>query len=95
MAPFFLPGAWRADLMAVYGYARLVDDIGDGDLAPGGADAALLGVAPDRADDRTALLDAFEADLHRVFDSVRAIRCCAGSSRRSAAAACPPNPSWA
>ncbi|MFF0110294.1 squalene synthase HpnC [Streptomyces hirsutus] len=70
VAPFFLPGAWRADLMAVYGYARLVDDIGDGDLAPGGADAALLGVAPDRADDRTALLDAFEADLHRVFDSV-------------------------
>ncbi|MER6153569.1 squalene synthase HpnC [Streptomyces hirsutus] len=70
VAPFFLPGAWRADLMAVYGYARLVDDIGDGDLAPGGTDAALLGVAPDRADDRTALLDAFEADLHRVFDSV-------------------------
>lgn len=70
VAPFFLPGAWRADLMAVYGYARLVDDIGDGDLAPGGADAALLGVAPDRADDRTVLLDAFEADLHRVFDSV-------------------------
>ncbi|MFD5661304.1 squalene synthase HpnC [Streptomyces hirsutus] len=70
VAPFFLPGAWRADLMAVYGYARLVDDIGDGDLAPGGADAALLGVAPDRADDRTALLDAFEADLHRVFESV-------------------------
>ncbi|GAB3174312.1 squalene synthase HpnC [Streptomyces incanus] len=70
VAPFFLPGAWRADLMAVYGYARLVDDIGDGDLAPGGADAGLLGVAPDRADDRTVLLDAFETDLHRVFDSV-------------------------
>ena len=33
VAPFFLPRAWRADLMAVYGYARLVDDIGDGDLA--------------------------------------------------------------
>ncbi|MGW9494302.1 squalene synthase HpnC [Streptomyces prasinus] len=70
VAPFFLPRAWRADLMAVYGYARLVDDIGDGDLAPGGADAALLGVAPDRADDRTVLLDALEEDLRRVFDAV-------------------------
>lgn len=69
VAPFFLPRAWRADLMAVYGYARLVDDIGDGDLAPGGADARHLGVDPEAADDRLALLDAFEADLHRVFDS--------------------------
>ncbi|MFE6282073.1 squalene synthase HpnC [Streptomyces sp. NPDC057877] len=68
VAPFFLPRAWRTDLMAVYGFARLVDDIGDGDLAPGGADAALLGVAPDEADDRLVLLDAFEADLRRVFD---------------------------
>lgn len=69
VAPFFLPRAWRDDLMAVYGYARLVDDIGDGDLAPGGADARHLGVDPEAADDRIALLDAFEADLHRVFDS--------------------------
>ncbi len=69
VAPFFLPRSWRADLMAVYGFARLVDDIGDGDLAPGGADARLLGVPADRAGDRLALLDAFEADLHRVFDS--------------------------
>lgn len=68
VAPFFLPRAWRDDLMAVYGYARLVDDIGDGDLAPGGADARHLGVAPEHADDRLALLDAFEADLHRLFD---------------------------
>jgi len=68
VAPFFLPGAWRADLMAVYGFARLVDDIGDGDLAPGGADAALLGVSPEQAHDRLLLLDAFEADLRRVFD---------------------------
>jgi squalene synthase HpnC len=70
VAPFFLPRAWRADLMAVYGFARLVDDIGDGDLAPGGADARLLGVPPERAEDRLLLLDAFEADLHRVFTSV-------------------------
>ncbi|TWD29874.1 squalene synthase HpnC [Streptomyces sp. T12] len=67
VAPFFLPKAWRADLMAVYGFARLVDDIGDGDLAPGGADARALGVPAERADDRLALLDALEADLHRLF----------------------------
>ncbi|MFF6994640.1 squalene synthase HpnC [Streptomyces sp. NPDC008313] len=69
VAPFFLPRVWRDDLMAVYGFARLVDDIGDGDLAPGGADARLLGVSPDDAGDRLLLLDAFEADLHRVFAS--------------------------
>ncbi|MGW0823453.1 squalene synthase HpnC [Streptomyces sp. NPDC002845] len=69
VAPFFLPRAWRDDLMAVYGFARLVDDIGDGDLAPGGADARLLGVGPRDAEDRLVLLDAFEADLHRAFDS--------------------------
>ncbi|MFF6906785.1 squalene synthase HpnC [Streptomyces sp. NPDC012389] len=67
VAPFFLPRAWRDDLMAVYGYARLVDDIGDGDLAPGGADARHLGLEPDQSDDRLAMLDAFERDLHRVF----------------------------
>lgn len=68
VAPFFLPKDWRTDLVAVYGFARLVDDIGDGDLAPGGADARLLGVSPGEAEDRLLLLDAFEADLHRVFD---------------------------
>ncbi|OLZ70347.1 squalene synthase HpnC [Streptomyces sp. IMTB 2501] len=68
VAPFFLPRAWRDDLMAVYGFARLVDDIGDGDLAPGGADARALGVSPAEAEDRLLLLDAFEADLRRVFD---------------------------
>ncbi|UNO44337.1 squalene synthase HpnC [Streptomyces sp. MST-110588] len=67
VAPFFLPRAWRTDLMAVYGFARLVDDIGDGDLAPGGGDAVLLGLDRAQADDRLALLDALEADLHRVF----------------------------
>ncbi|MFC5635568.1 squalene synthase HpnC [Streptomyces bullii] len=72
VAPFFLPRAWRDDLMAVYGFARLVDDIGDGDLAPGGADARLLGVGPRDAEDRLVLLDAFEADLRRVFDPVGA-----------------------
>ncbi|ALV32159.1 squalene synthase HpnC [Streptomyces sp. CdTB01] len=67
VAPFFLPRDWRDDLMAVYGFARLVDDIGDGDLAPGGADARLLGVSAADAEDRLLLLDAFEADLDRVF----------------------------
>ncbi|MDT0444496.1 squalene synthase HpnC [Streptomyces johnsoniae] len=69
VAPRFLPRAWRGDLMAVYGFARLVDDIGDGDLPPGGADAARLGLAPGRADDRLLMLDALEADLRRVFAS--------------------------
>ncbi|MFJ7772104.1 squalene synthase HpnC [Streptomyces sp. NPDC097107] len=68
VAPFFLPRDWRTDLMAVYGFARLVDDIGDGDLAPGGADARLLGVPAGRAEDRLLMLDAFEDDLRRVFD---------------------------
>ncbi|MFF3561527.1 squalene synthase HpnC [Streptomyces sp. NPDC002574] len=69
VAPFFLPRSWRGDLMAVYGYARLVDDIGDGDLAGGGREDALrLGLPADAADDRLAMLDAFEADLRRVFD---------------------------
>ncbi|MEV7611795.1 squalene synthase HpnC [Streptomyces sp. NPDC089799] len=68
VAPAFLPRAWRTSLMAVYGFARLVDDIGDGDLAPGGADAALLGLDPAADGDRLAMLDAFEADLRRVFD---------------------------
>lgn len=67
VAPFFLPRAWRTDLMAVYGFARLVDDIGDGDLAPGGGDAVLLGLDRTQGDNRPALLDALEADLHRVF----------------------------
>ncbi|MEU2183543.1 squalene synthase HpnC [Streptomyces thermolilacinus] len=66
VAPFFLPRAWRSDLMALYGFARLVDDIGDGDLAPGGADARLLGARPD--DGPEALLDALEAELLRVFE---------------------------
>ncbi|MET9607722.1 squalene synthase HpnC [Streptomyces sp. NPDC006512] len=67
VAPVFLPRAWRDGLTAVYGYARLVDDIGDGDLAPGGRDAVLLGLDPAAADDPPAMLDALEADLGRVF----------------------------
>ncbi|MEU6295608.1 squalene synthase HpnC [Streptomyces erythrochromogenes] len=69
VAPAFLPRAWRDGLTAVYGYARLVDDIGDGDLAPGGHDAVLLGLEPEAVDDPLAMLDAFETDLLRVFGS--------------------------
>lgn len=73
VAPVFLPRAWRQDLMAVYGFARLVDDIGDGDLADGGRpDAVRLGLDPEAAGDRIAMLDAFEADLRRVFDGTPA-----------------------
>ncbi|BBB01237.1 putative squalene synthase [Actinacidiphila reveromycinica] len=69
VAPRILPRAWRQDLMAVYGFARLVDDIGDGDLADGGRpDAVRLGLPAEAAGDRPTMLDAFEADLHRVFD---------------------------
>ncbi len=67
VAPFFLPRAWRDDLMAVYGYARLVDDIGDGDLPPGGDHAVWLGLPREAEGDRLAMLDAFEADLRRIW----------------------------
>ncbi|MCX4750615.1 squalene synthase HpnC [Kitasatospora sp. NBC_01287] len=72
VAPGFLPAAWRDDLMAVYGFARLVDDAGDGDLADPAATAALLG-APAHGGDETAfrlgLLDALERDLDRAFEA--------------------------
>ncbi|MEU6993941.1 squalene synthase HpnC [Streptomyces sp. NPDC046465] len=68
VAPFFLPRAWRDDLMAVYGVVRLIDDIGDSDLAPGAAHARYLGVdGPGAPDDPLPLLDAVEADLGKVF----------------------------
>jgi squalene synthase HpnC len=44
VAPFFMPPPMRIGLMAVYGFARLVDDTGDGDLADPVATAATLGV---------------------------------------------------
>ena len=92
--PVFLPRAWRDDLMAVYGFARLVDDIGDGDLAPGGADARLLGVGPAaRPTTGSLMLDAFEADLAASSTAhPPATRCCAGSSPPSAAASLTPEP---
>lgn len=72
VAPGFLPAAWRDDLMAVYGFARLVDDAGDGDLADPAGTAAVLG-APAHAGDETAfrlgLLDGLERDLDRAFEA--------------------------
>jgi squalene synthase HpnC len=70
VAPVFLPRAWRRDLMAVYGFARLVDDIGDGDLADGGRpDARLLGLDPEAAGDgggpRHPLLAALRPTVER------------------------------
>ncbi|APY85190.1 squalene synthase HpnC [Streptomyces alfalfae] len=67
VAPFFLPRAWRDDLMAVYGVVRLIDDTGDGDLDPAAGHAAHLGVDPDAAGDPLRMLDAVEADLREVF----------------------------
>ncbi|MFF4653690.1 squalene synthase HpnC [Streptomyces sp. NPDC001380] len=52
VAPFFLPAAWRDDLMAVYGFARLVDDAGDGDLERPGHHAEVLGVGTPPPADR-------------------------------------------
>ncbi|MGW3228437.1 squalene synthase HpnC [Kitasatospora sp. NPDC001095] len=93
VAPFFLPAAWRDDLMAVYGFARLVDDAGDGDLADPAATARLLGVeqtppatpsdhsAPPTAQEtafRLALLDGLEQELDRVFEA--ALRAAGGSA---------------
>ncbi|MEU6122223.1 squalene synthase HpnC [Streptomyces sp. NPDC047123] len=81
VAPFFLPRSWRDDLMAVYGVVRLIDDIGDGDLAPGSAHARHLGLPDAATDDPMPLLDAVEADLGALFSGaepghplVRALR---------------------
>ncbi|WP_380286348.1 squalene synthase HpnC [Kitasatospora purpeofusca] len=72
VAPFFLPAAWRDDLMTVYGFARLVDDAGDGDLADPAGTAALLGVpAPPPA---SAPAPAPAADPHRPGPAETAFR---------------------
>jgi len=51
VASLLLGRATRAHLTAIYGFARLVDQLGD-----------------EVDGDRLATLDAFEEDLHRVFD---------------------------
>jgi squalene synthase HpnC len=58
VGPGFLPKRLRRDLMAIYGYARFVDDIGDESAAgsPGTVEAH-----------RLRLLDLVDADLDRLF----------------------------
>lgn len=56
VAPVFLPRPLRRDLMALYGFARLVDDIGD-ETAAGLASPG----------DRLALLDEIESQLDELF----------------------------
>ena len=53
-----LPRKYRTHLMALYGFARLTDDIGDEPL-PGIPDATVA--------DRLSLLDDLQADLHRIY----------------------------
>jgi squalene synthase HpnC len=72
VAPSFLPTGMRAGLMAVYGFARLVDDVGDGDLADPAETARVLDVPPpashpDETAFRLALLDALDEDVTRAF----------------------------
>lgn len=52
VGPGFLPGRLRRDLMAIYGYARFVDDIGDETTAS--------------ASERLAMLDLVDADVTRL-----------------------------
>jgi squalene synthase HpnC len=57
VAAAVLPSALRADLMAIYGYARFVDDIGDETTAT--------------TSERLALLDLVDADVTRLFAGQR------------------------
>ncbi len=80
VAPFFLPKAWRTDLMAVYGFARLVDDIGDGDLAPAAPTPGCSALHPRRP--RTAWSSSTPSRPTSTASSTapRATPCCAASS---------------
>jgi len=61
-----LPGAWRAHLMALYGFARLTDDLGDEPLPglPPDADADAGTVTATRL----KLLDDLEKDVAKIYD---------------------------
>jgi squalene synthase HpnC len=67
VAPFFLTPTQRADMLAVYASVRFIDDVCDG-TRPAHVDGLLLGLPAARAGDPLAVLDAFDADLTRVFD---------------------------
>jgi squalene synthase HpnC len=69
VAPLFLPARVRGDLLAIYGFARLVDDIGDdGDATPD-ARLALLDWADDEIE-RAALGDATHAVFRRLTPTI-------------------------
>jgi squalene synthase HpnC len=53
VGPAFLPSSLRHDLMAIYGFARFVDDIGDETAAS--------------ADERLQMLDAVDAEVSGLF----------------------------
>jgi squalene synthase HpnC len=59
-----LPGRWRAHLTALYGFARLVDDIGDEPLPGLPADASAETVTAARL----KLLDELQQDVARIYD---------------------------
>jgi len=58
-----LPGRWRAHLTALYGFARLVDDIGDEPLPGLPADASQETVTATRL----KLLDDLQTDVARIY----------------------------
>jgi phytoene/squalene synthetase len=60
-----LPRRYRAHLTALYGFARLTDDIGDEPLPgmPADADAATIAAT------RLRLLDELQADVQRIYDA--------------------------
>jgi len=66
-----LPARYRQHLMAVYRFARTVDDIGDAALPATDATAAVPGDGTQRPDDRPAerlrLLDELDDDLGRLY----------------------------
>jgi squalene synthase HpnC len=59
-----LPRAWRANLTALYGFARLTDDIGDEPLPGLAADASK---ETERAT-RLRLLDDLQGDVAKIYD---------------------------
>lgn len=65
-----LPRNLRADLIAVYNVARVIDDLGDGGLSGSAAAWSPHDQSPnDRgADERTALLGEFRLDLAAIWD---------------------------
>jgi squalene synthase HpnC len=60
-----LPGRWRAHLTALYGFARLVDDIGDEPLPGLPRDASKETVTATRL----KLLDDLQDDVARIYES--------------------------